>query len=116
MGGFSLIVSSAALSAVSCAALMLMLPSWTLYIVVAIQGFALSVCQTVTMTSFITLANDSIWGTVTSIRMIGNRVGQFAFPVLASMIAALSGVGTIFAVIGLGLAMSGGAVHIRRPR
>jgi MFS family permease len=116
MGGYSLIVSSAVLSAISSAALMLILPSWTLYIVVAIHGFALSVCQTVTMTSFITLANDSIWGTVTSIRMIGNRVGQFAFPVLASLVAALSGVGTIFAVIGLGLAMSGSAVHMRRPR
>lgn len=116
MGGYSLIVSSALLSALSSALLMLLLPAWALYIIVAVQGFALSICQTVTMTSFINLANDSIWGTVTSVRMIGNRVGQFAFPVLASMIAALSGVGAIFAMIGLGLAMSGSAVHIRRPR
>lgn len=116
MGGYSLIVSSALLSAVSSACLILLLPGWALYIVVAVQGFALSICQTVTMTSFITLANDSIWGTVTSIRMIGNRVGQFAFPVLASMVAALSGVGMIFAMIGLSLAASGSAVHIRRPR
>lgn len=116
MGGYSLIVASALLSAISSALLMFLLPAWALYVIVAVQGFALSICQTVTMTSFITLANDSIWGTVTSIRMIGNRVGQFAFPVLASMVAALSGVGTIFAVIGLGLAASGSAVHIRRPR
>lgn len=116
MGGYSLIVSSALLSALSSAMLMLLLPAWALYIIVAVQGFALSICQTVTMTSFINLANDSIWGTVTSVRMIGNRVGQFAFPVLASTIAALSGVGAIFAMIGLGLAMSGSAVHIRRPR
>lgn len=116
MGGYFLIVASALLSAISSALLVLLLPGWALYVVVAIQGFALSICQTVTMTSFIALANDGIWGTVTSVRMIGNRVGQFAFPVLASMVAALSGVATIFAVIGLGLAMSGGAVHIRRPR
>lgn len=116
MGGYSLIVVSALLSAISSALLVFLLPNWALYIIIAIQGFALSVCQTVTMTSFITLATDNIWGTVTSIRMIGNRLGQFAFPVLASMVAALSGVGAIFAMIGLGLAMSGGAVHIRRPR
>lgn len=116
MGGYLLIVASALLSALSSALLIFLLPNWALYVVVAVQGFALSICQTVTMTSFITLATDNIWGTVTSIRMIGNRVGQFAFPVLASAVAAFSGVATIFAVIGLGLAMSGSAVHIRRPR
>lgn len=115
-GAYRLMVSSAAISALSCALLVFALPGWALYIVVAAMGFALSTCQTVTMTSFIDLASDRIWGTVTSVRMIGNRVGQFAFPVLASMIAALSSVAAIFGFVGLGLALSAGAVHVRRPR
>lgn len=114
VGGQLLMTSSAVVSALCCMAFLLELPGAALYGVIAALGFALSVCQTVTMTTFLLLATDNIRGTVTSIRMIGNRVGQFAFPVLASLVATVSGTAMIFAMMGAALAASAGAVHVRR--
>lgn len=107
---------SALVSAACCLAFLAPLPAWSLYGLIALIGFALSVCQTVTMTTFLALASDNIRGTVTSVRMIGNRVGQFAFPVLASMVATVSGTAMIFAMMGAALALSAGAAQWKRPR
>jgi hypothetical protein len=46
-----------------------------------------------------------------SLRNTGNRIGQMAVPFLASLIATATGVGGIFLIIALSLAVSGAAVH-----
>jgi cyanate permease len=115
-GAQVLTIASAVVSAACCVLFMAQMPAWSLYGLIAVLGFALSVCQTVTMTTFLSLATDNIRGTVTSVRMIGNRVGQFTFPVMASMVATFSGVGMIFGMMGAALVLSAGAAHLKRPR
>jgi NhaP-type Na+/H+ or K+/H+ antiporter len=53
-------------------------------------------------------------GTVMSLRITGNRLGQVAVPFLASLIAAATGVAGIFALIAASLALSGASVHFSR--
>jgi 6,7-dimethyl-8-ribityllumazine synthase len=51
---------------------------------------------------------------VMSLRITGNRIGQVAVPFVASLIAAATGVGGIFAIIALSLVVSGATVHFSR--
>ena len=53
-------------------------------------------------------------GTANSLRMMGNRVGQFTIPFLAGLIAAATGAAGIFLVIGVSLAASAAAVRYRK--
>jgi hypothetical protein len=60
------------------------------------------------------LASTAAMGTVMSLRITGNRLGQAAVPFIASLIAAATGVGGIFAIIAASLALSGWSVHFSR--
>lgn len=116
VGSYALMTASASLSAFSSLGFALPLPAWTFYVVAVVLGFSLSICLTTTMTKSLELATDDIRGTVSSVRLIGNRVGQLVFPALASVLAALVGVASIFAVTGAALALSASALHKGRPR
>jgi hypothetical protein len=50
-------------------------------------------------------------GTLMSLRITGNRIGQVALPFAASLIAAATGVGGIFVIIAASLAAAGLSVH-----
>jgi hypothetical protein len=63
------------------------------------------------LTNVVDLASPAAMGTVMSLRITGNRIGQVALPFVASLIAAATGVGGIFVIIALSLAVSGAAVH-----
>jgi hypothetical protein len=52
-------------------------------------------------------------GTVMSLRITGNRLGQVALPFLASLVAAATGVAGVFAIVAVSLAASGAAVHMK---
>jgi hypothetical protein len=45
-----------------------------------------------------------------------NRVAQFIIPILAGAIAAAVGTGSVFVILGVGLAASGAAVHFDTKR
>jgi hypothetical protein len=78
------------------------------------MGFPRGTPTTLSLTNVVDLASADAMGTVMSLRITGNRIGQVAVPFLASLIAAATGVGGIFVIIALGLAVSGAAVHVSR--
>jgi hypothetical protein len=102
-------------SAASYAGLALPLPLAGMHVVIAGAGFALGIAVTVSIASLLALAAADMRGTANSLRMMGNRVGQFTIPFLAGLIAAASGAAAIFLVIGLSLAMAGTVVQLRPP-
>jgi predicted MFS family arabinose efflux permease len=81
----------------------------------AAVGFTLGLTTTLTLTGTLMLVPAGARGTANSLRLIGNRIGQLALPLGAGAIAAITGVGGIFALLALGLAASAAAVHISRP-
>jgi predicted MFS family arabinose efflux permease len=94
--------------------LALPIPLSAMYAAMTVMGFSLGIATTLSLTNVVDLASPAAMGTVMSLRITGNRIGQVAVPFLASLIAAATGVGGIFVIIALSLAASGAAVHLSR--
>jgi Major Facilitator Superfamily len=110
-GRIPLTIVSSFISAVSYAAVALPLPLPVLYAAIAIAGFSLSIAMTASIAGVLAIASGGAIGTANSLRTMVNRVGQFFIPIMAGAIAAAIGTGSIFVILGIGLAASGVAVH-----
>jgi MFS family permease len=96
------------------ACLALPAPLSAMFAAMTLMGFSLGFATTLSLTNVVDLASAAAMGTVMSLRITGNRIGQVALPFVASLIAAAAGVGGIFVIIALSLAASGAAVHLSR--
>jgi hypothetical protein len=103
-------------SAIAYAMLALPLPMPLMYTAIAVAGFALSISITSSIAGLLTIASGGAIGTANSLRTIFSRIGQFIIPILASVIAAAIGTGSIFVMIGISLAASGAAVRFDSKR
>ena len=96
----------------ACLALPIPLPA--MFAAMTVMGFSLGIATTLSLTNVVDLASTAAMGTVMSLRITGNRIGQVAVPFIASLIAAATGVAGIFVIIALSLTASGAAVHFSR--
>jgi MFS family permease len=110
-GRVPLTIVSSIISALSYAAVALPLPRALLYVAVAVAGFSLSVAMTASIAGVLAIASGGAIGTANSLRTMVNRVAQFIIPILASAFAAAVGIGSVFIILGIGIAASGAAVH-----
>jgi predicted MFS family arabinose efflux permease len=101
-------------AAIGFACLALPISLSAMYAAMAVMGFSLGIATTLSLTNVVDLASSEVMGTVMSLRITGNRIGQVAVPFAASLVAAATGVGSIFAIIALSLAISGVTVHLSR--
>jgi predicted MFS family arabinose efflux permease len=118
LGRVPLTLISTFVSAAAYASLALPLPLPIMYAAIALAGFALSISITESIAGVLGIASGGAVGTANSLRTMGNRIGQFIIPFLASLIAAATGTAGIFVIIGISLAASGAAVRFdsRRAR
>jgi uncharacterized ferredoxin-like protein len=72
--------------------------------------------MTASIAGVLGIASGGAVGTANSLRTMGNRIGQFTIPFLASLIAAATGTAGIFVIIGISLAASGAAVRFDGKR
>lgn len=88
-----------------------------LYAASLLIGFGLGVAVTVCLSNVVDLAPAHARGTALTLRLTGNRIGQFAIPFAGSVIASVAGVGGVFIIIAACLFATGGAVKfvLRRP-
>ena len=93
------------------ACLALHIPLSAMFAAMVLLGLSLGIATTLSLTNVVDLASTAAIGTVMSLRITGNRIGQVAMPFAASLIAAVTGVGGIFVIIALSLAVSGASVH-----
>jgi MFS family permease len=114
MGRSRLMAVSTLASAVFYAGIALPLPISALVVMVSAAGFALSNAITVSIASLLATTSDETRGTANSLRMMGNRMGQFVIPFLAGLIAAAAGVAGIFLIIGASLGISGAVAQSQR--
>jgi predicted MFS family arabinose efflux permease len=99
---------------VSFACLALPIPLSGMFAAMTVMGFSLGIATTLSLTNVVDLASAAAMGTVMSLRITGNRIGQVAVPFIASLVATAAGVGGIFVIIALSLAVSGASVHFNR--
>jgi MFS family permease len=116
LGNHRLMTVSTYLGAISYVALALPLPFAAMCVAIAVAGFTLGVAVTVSIAGLLALASAEARGTANSLRMMGNRLGQFTIPVVAGLIAAAAGVASIFLLLGASLAVSAAAAQFGRPR
>jgi predicted MFS family arabinose efflux permease len=90
------------------------IPLAAMYAAMIFMGFSLGIATTLSLTNVVDLASAAAMGTVMSLRITGNRLGQAAVPFLASLVAAATGVGGIFAIIAVSLVASGTSVHFSK--
>jgi len=114
MGRWRLMAVSTLASAIFYAAIAAPLPITLLVVMVAAAGFALSNSITVSIATLLATTSDETRGTANSLRMMGNRMGQFVIPFLAGLIAAAAGVAGIFLIIGASLGVSGAIAHLQQ--
>ena len=96
------------------AGLALPIPLSAMFAAITVMGFSLGIATTLSLTNVVDITSSAAMGTVMSLRLTGNRIGQVALPFVASLIAAATGVAGIFVIIALSLAASGAAVHFSR--
>jgi predicted MFS family arabinose efflux permease len=111
-----LTLSSMCGAALGFACLAFPLPLSAMYAAMIVMGLSLGIATTLSLTNVVDLASQEVMGTVMSLRLTGNRIGQVAVPFIASLVAAATGVGGIFVIIALGLAVSGATVHFSRQQ
>ena len=90
------------------------IPLAAMYAAIAVLGFSLGLATTLSLTNVVDLASAAAVGTLMSLRITGNRIGQVALPFAASLVAAATGVAGIFVIIAVSLAASGASVHLSR--
>ena len=108
----TLITMAAAGAGFACFALPIPLPG--MYAAMTFLGFALGIATTLSLTNVVDVASAAAMGTVMSLRITGNRLGQVALPFLASVVAAATGIAGVFAIVAVSLVASGVAVDIKR--
>jgi predicted MFS family arabinose efflux permease len=90
------------------------IPLAAMYAAMTFLGFSLGIATTLSLTNVVDLASSEAMGTVMSLRITGNRLGQAAVPFLASLVATAAGVAGVFAIIAASLGASGVSVHLSR--
>ncbi len=101
------------------AALMLLampVPLPVLYAAMAAIGFGVGIAATLSISNMVDIVPPSARGVALSLRITGNRVGQVSIPVLAGLVAAVTGAGGIFAIVALTLAASAASVQVVRGK
>jgi MFS family permease len=115
-GSQRLLIVSTFAGAAGYLALALPVPVAAMYVAIAVTGFALGIAITVAIAASMSLMTTETRGTATSLRMMGNRIAQFAIPFAVGVVAAVSGAAGIFGLLGLGLLASATAGHVRRNK
>ena len=116
MGHWRLMMTSVLASAVSYAAVALPLPFAAMLAVVAVAGFALGIAITATIAALLNLATPETRGTANSLRIMGNRAGQFVIPFSVGLVAAATGAAGIFVIIGASLTVSAVIMALQKPK
>lgn len=115
LGRERLMVGSLAMAAASVVALAVV-PLPAMFVVMAVAGVTLGVCQPMTMSWVAARATEGSRGTAMSLRLLGNRIGQVVIPLAAGSVAVAAGAGGVVAAAGLTVAVSAVVVASRRPR
>jgi predicted MFS family arabinose efflux permease len=116
MGHWQLMLVSVLASAISYAAIALPLPFVAMFVVVSVAGFAIGIAITATIAALLNLATPETRGTANSLRIMGNRAGQFVIPFSVGLVAAATGAAGIFVIIGASLAVATGVMVLQRPK
>lgn len=117
VGRWPLIIASTLACALTFGALAIPLPLIAMHGVMAVMGFSFGLATTLSITIVVGMTTASgARATANSLRIMANRIGQFALPFGAGVAAAATGLGGLFILIAAAMGASGMAMFFKRPR
>jgi MFS family permease len=110
-----LIIGSTLAFALSLGALAVPLPLFVMIALMAVVGIAFGYTTTLSITMVVDMTTAGAQGTANSLRIMGNRTGQFVLPMSAGVVAAATGIAGILLVIAVAVAASAAAILRSKP-
>jgi len=101
VGYFRLLIGSIAISSTACIIAIFSKTPVMLGLVILVAGFSLGVGQPMTMAWVSRISRDDERSFAISIRLAGNRLGQFLLPAVAGIISGVFGAGAVFVALAL---------------
>ena len=101
VGYFRLLIGSIVISSIACIVAIFSATPLFLGLIIFVAGFSLGVGQPMTMAWVSRISRDDERSFAISIRLAGNRFGQFLLPAAAGLISGLFGAGAVFVALAL---------------
>jgi MFS family permease len=115
-GHWPLMIASTLACAAAFAALAAPLSLPWMYVVMVVMGFSFGLATTLSITIIVDLTTAGARGTANSLRIMGNRIGQFVLPFGAGLVAAATGLAGLLLAMAAAIAAAAAAMHWRRPK
>ena len=115
-GHWPLMVASTVACAAAFGALAVPLPLVGMHVIMVVMGFSFGLATTLSITIVVDLTTTGARGTANSLRIMGNRLGQFVLPFGAGLVAAAAGLAGLLLAMAAAIAASAAAMHFKRPR
>ena len=114
-GRWPIMIVSTFACALSYAAFAAPLPLWAMHVAIAMMGFSFGLATTLSITIVVDMTGVNARGTANSLRIMSNRVGQFALPFGAGLVAAAAGLAGLFVILAAAISASAAAMVWKRP-
>jgi predicted MFS family arabinose efflux permease len=114
-GRWPLMIASTFTCACTFAALAAPLPLYWMHVVMALMGASFGLAATLSITIVVDMTTAGARATGNSLRIMSNRIGQFALPFGAGIVAAATGLAGLFLMLGGAMAVAGVALHWKKP-
>jgi MFS family permease len=116
LGRWPLMIVSTLACGLSYAAIAAPMPLWAMHMAIAVMGFSFGLATTLSITIVVDLTTAGARGTTNSLRIMSNRLGQFALPFGASLVAAVAGLAGLFLLLAGAIGASAAAMAWKRPQ
>ena len=114
-GRWPLMIACTLVCGVPYAAIAVPLPLWAMHVAFAVMGFSFGLATTLSITIVVAMTTAGARGTANSLRIMGNRTGQFVLPFGAGLLAAAAGLGGLFTILAAAIVASAAAMVWKRP-
>lgn len=114
-GRMSLMIWSTIACGLAFGALAVPLSFWSMAIVMVVMGTSFGLATTLSITIVVDMTTAGARGTANSLRIMGNRIGQFALPFGAGLVAAAAGLSALLVVMAGAIVASAAAMRWQRP-
>jgi MFS family permease len=91
------------------------MPLWLMHVTMAVMGFSFGLATTLSITIVVDMTTAGARGTANSLRIMGNRIGQFVLPFSAGLVAAAAGLAGLFVILAAAIGAAGAAMVWKRP-
>ncbi len=114
-GRWPLMIASTIACAASFAALAVPVPLPGMYAIMVVMGFSFGLATTLSITIVVDLTEVRARGTANTLRIMGNRLGQFVLPVGAGLLAAAIGLSGLLGGMAVAIVASAATMYWKRP-